>query len=270
MAKELISYDDTKPGTGLPQAVEARIDSRYATKAELSEIPDNVVTSPHGLNIRLTDDPDFIGDEGDLVFYYEIWKHYLDLGATGFTGLTPRWRESPGWVEEDGYIRYNPGSGVARAFQSVDALDARPDATDVEIVAKIRADTLYAAYSPGVIVRGSGDADTGSALILTMSSRGINLGAYVGGTWVTYRQFSATVPAGEWVWLRLRAIGNKVTGKWWVDGQAEPATWQISHTLTASQILTTGWAGLQTGSNGGHDFAAVGLALDGATAPVAP
>ena len=270
MAKKLISYDDTKPGTGLPQAVEARIDGRYATKAELAEIPDNVVTSPHGLNIRLTDDPDFIGDEGDLVFYYEIWKHYLDLGATGLDGLTPRYRESPGWVEQDGYIRYNPGSGVPRAFQSVDALDARPDATDVEIVAKIRADTLYAAYSPGVIVRGSGDADTGSALILTMSSRGINLGAYVGGTWVTYRNLSATVPTGEWVWLRLRAIGNKVTGKWWVDGQEEPTTWQISHTLTASQLLTTGWAGLQTGSNGGHDFAAVGLALDGATAPVAP
>lgn len=270
MAKKLISYDDTKPGTGLPQAVEARIDGRYATKADLAEVPDNVVTSPHGLNLRLTDDPDFLGDEGDLVFYYETWKHYLDLGTTGLDGLTPRYRESPGWVEQDGYIRYNPGSGVAKSFQSVDALDARPDATDVEIVAKIRTDSLTTSYSPGVIVRGSGDATTGSALILVLSSNGIHLGAYVNGSWVAYRNFSATVPSGEWIWLRLRAIGDKATGKWWVDGQAEPTTWQISHTLTAPQILTTGWAGLQTGSRGGFDFAAVGVALDGATAPVAP
>lgn len=270
MAKKLISYDDTKPGTGLPQAVEARIDGRYATKAELAEIPDNVVTSPHGLNLRLTDDPDFLGDEGDLVFYYETWKHYLDLGATGLDGLTPRYRESPGWVEQEGYIRYNPGSGVAKSFQSVDALDARPDATDVEIVAKIRADALTSAYSPGVIVRGSGDATTGSALVLVTSSKGIHLGAYVGGTWAHYQTRLATIPTGEWIWLRLRAIGDKATGKWWVDGQAEPTTWQISHTLTTPQILTTGWAGLQTSSGGGHDFAAVGVAVDGATAPVAP
>ena len=270
MAKKLISYDDTKPGTGLPQAVEARIDGRYATKAELAEIPDNVVTSPHGLNLRLTDDPDFLGDEGDLVFYYETWKYYLDLGATGLDGLTPRYRESPGWVEQDGYVRYNPGSGVAKSYQSVDALDTRPDATDVEIVAKIRADALTNSYSPGVIVRGSGDATTGSALILTLSPKGFHLGSYVGGAWAEYQSQLATIPTGQWIWLRLRAIGDKATGRWWVDGQEEPTTWPISYTLTVPQLLTTGWAGLQTSSRGGHDFAAVGVAVDGATAPVTP
>lgn len=270
MAKKLISYDDTKPGTGLPQAVEARIDGRYATKAELAEIPDNVVTSPHGLNLRLTDDPDFLGDEGDLVFYYETWKHYLDLGATGLNGLTPRYRESPGWVEQDGYIRYNPGSGVARAFQSVDALDAQPDATDVEIVAKLRADRLFAGYAPGVIVRGSGDADTGNAYLMTMNTRGVHLGGYVNGEWVNHRTADGAPPANTWIWMRLRAIGAQVTGRWWVDGDTEPTTWHLSHTLAEPELLGSGWAGLQTSSGGGHDFAAVGVAVDGASAPVAP
>lgn len=279
MTKKLISYDDTAPRTGLPEVVEGKLDMTYApatgstvyaTKSDLTEVPDNLVTSPHGLNLRLTDDPDFLGDEGDLVFYYEIWKHYLDLGATGFTGLTPRWRESPGWVEEDGYIRFNPGSGVAKAYQSVDALDTRPDATDVEIVAKIRTDSITSVYSPGVVVRGVGDADTGSCVVLSLSTGSLNLGAYVDGNWVGYRSHPTTIPAGEWIWLRLRVTGNKATGKWWVDGQEEPTTWQISHTLTVPQLLITGWAGLQTASRGGFDFAAIGVAVDGATAPVTP
>ena len=52
----------------------------------------------------------------------------------------------------------------------------------------------------------------------------------------------STVTGTEY-WLRVRAVGSILQGKWWTDGSAEPAAW--TQVVTDTNITTTGNIGFQ-------------------------
>ena len=242
----------------------------YATTSDLAAVTAGMVSSPQELNVVLTDDPDYSGSNGDLVFRYQTWRTFLDLGATGLTPLTPRAVTSPRWTAEAGFVRHGAGTTL-RTAQAVAELDAQPDRTDVEIVCKMRVPSYGPTYGPSVIVRGSGSNRDITGISLSMTTTGIALGYFIVGTWTTlFPTVDFTPPTNTWVWLRLRAIGGQISIKYWVDGATEPSGWARQYTVTNSALLQPGWAGITATSSQQMDFAAIGVAVAGATAPTSP
>lgn len=179
-------------------------------------IPDGVVTSPQALNMVLTNDPNYEGSEGDLVFLYEMWKHFTVLDS--LAEITPRWATSTRWSEQAGFIRHTSGS-VLRTAQSLNAFDSQPEKTDVEVVAKVRAATLSGGHSPGVIVRGSGETAGANGVTALAANKNVVLGRYSNGAYSEWGQFSLDFSPGQWLWIRLRTIGDQISLRCWLDGR---------------------------------------------------
>jgi hypothetical protein len=64
---------------------------------------------------------------------------------------------------------------------------------------------------------------------------------------------------------RFRFIGNALKGKLWVDGSAEPGTWDL--TVTDASVLVSGYFGLGSWWVGTTEFLTFSAALCGLTAP---
>lgn len=83
---------------------------------------------------------------------------------------------------------------------------------------------------------------------------------------------SVTYTAGTKLWIRARVEGQRVRGRVWADGSAEPSMWHVDQTITSTPI-PSGGVGLATSSSSGNtnvspvftwgDFAAYDLTPDG-------
>jgi hypothetical protein len=140
-------------------------------------------------------------------------------------------------------------------------------AADMEVLAQIENTVNNNSSISEVIVRQSADGrecyradiDTSGNMFrvrrqLSPSSGGILL---VGSV-------SFTCSTGVRYWVRLRAIGSRITAKVWQDGTAEPAGWMIDEENT--DITAPGYAGSR-GYRIKPWIHCFGVGLNGATAP---
>lgn len=236
-------------------------------------VPDGVVTSPQGVSLEITNDPDHIGEDNAIVFLYETWQHFADLSTDGLTKLTPRLEPSTRWTSEDGFVRHAKGT-VLRTAQTIDALDEQDDRVDVEIAVKMKSPTQGEYFTlPSVVVRASGEGrDSASLIYFTVHPTKAVLGRYVNGEPIEGRRVVNFPDRGTdaWTWVRLRVIGNRAQARFWEDGETEPDTWLIEDTITEPELLGPGWVGLFSAGIATADYAAIGVANSGATAPTGP
>lgn len=274
MTDKFVTFNEGRSTTtGLPQVVDTKIASRYATKAELQSavIGTGGVVSPSVSRIIASSDPDTPLIEGDLLLVYEDEKYFYDLSDNGLSLISPKYTSSPRWSSEPGYVQHLGGSAV-RTGMSITELDAR-NLGDVEVLSRVTATAYGSGFGPTIAVRGSGDSADACMLGLSLSSAGLHLGAYRSGTWVSYTNRPFTPVAEEWMWMRLRAEGRNIKGKCWPDGEEEPDSWQITYTMSASDaaLMTAGWVGILAAATNTQRWSQIGVAADGATAPaVAP
>lgn len=120
--------------------------------------------------------------------------------------------------------------------------------TDCDIKARLKTDTK-ATLQNGIGVRISGVAQFAeSGYFIQLASRAqvgydILFGEYAAGAFTEHGNSGQTFnwSAAQYVFLRLQAIGTTIKGKYWFDGDAEPANFQFSVTDAS---LTSGGVGV--------------------------
>jgi hypothetical protein len=119
-----------------------------------------------------------------------------------------------------------------------------------------------------VQVRVSGGSGSESAYYLEYRLEGggqARLSKLVGGTFTSLGLQNFAWRASNLLWLRLRAQGTQIMGKFWRDGAAEPSHWQFNVTDTS---LTSGAVGVGAlNFQGIRDFDFVGIGTAGDAAP---
>jgi hypothetical protein len=171
-------------------------------------------------------------------------------------------RSTTGWTE-----RFNTGNAstavVSDAFRvtqssngsygfSWDTIDGDADRDDVEVMAKVR-HAAYAsnAYAVGVFARGSVGVNCYAAVmrsITTGSSKAaMTLAVASDSTGVPIdSSLEATIGANNWCWIKLRVNGTTIQSRAWLDGTAEPGTWNCD--VTDATHAGVGWVGIYTNS----------------------
>jgi hypothetical protein len=92
----------------------------------------------------------------------------------------------------------------------------------------------------------------------------IRLRKIVANTTTSLNSPAITWTPNTWYWVRLRAIGNAIKGKYWQLGSAEPAAWTAE--ATDSDITAAGYAGLYSSNAVDPSFGYIAVA-PGSPAP---
>ena len=209
-----------------------------------------VVKSIPVRRIITSSNPDEYLSEGDLLLVIDPLKR-LYRRLDSMEGITQRWNTDRWDIATDSpsgdSVSLHTSGSLARRLASVDAVSGL---ADVEIVARIKASsfTPSGGSSPGLVLRGSGNAgsETGYTVSVGDGNR-IVLGKFVNGAYTAMAYISATIPVGEWLWMRFRALGSRIQVKIWPDGTSEPAEWL--RTVSDSSISAGGWIGPSASTN---------------------
>ena len=185
-----------------------------------------------------------------------------DLAWDTFTRTeTDTWGDASSghtWVEAGGVASDRSVDGAV----GVITLQASPstvrlqqvleDVADCEILVSITPDQLAtgAAFLPGMLLRAAGDYYRCRLVLGTDASVGLQVTrvtTVIGGTVSTHYTYSA----GTKLWLRVRIDGQRVRGKTWPDGTAEPGPWLIDETVETDPIASgaVGITGSAFGTN---------------------
>jgi hypothetical protein len=95
------------------------------------------------------------------------------------------------------------------------------------------------AYRPKVFIQPSGAVQVHAGLVVNNSESSIAPSVVVPGL---------TYTANSWLWFRAEVSGTNPTTirvRVWLDGQAEPSTWQYSVTNSNAAVQTAGAIGLR-------------------------
>lgn len=168
------------------------------------------------------------------------------------TGWTERWATGEGAVVSSGGNLVISKSSESNEYGvSLDAVDSDGDRDEFEVLAKIRFNTQASAgRTVGVFGWGSGAGGSESGIL-----GGLRYADNDGSDWqpiVLTFQAGTDAPvdfdvgsnvAGTWYWIRFRGVADGgIYARMWVDGDAEPVTWQIGR---ASGIAAAaGWVGI--------------------------
>lgn len=208
----------------------------------------------------------------------------IDLFSNGTgaapDGCTARWTTSSMTYTENspppGYVRaaITGNTGNRRLLQ----LDEAPASADIEVYTKIRASRPPTVNTSvmGAATRASGavGAENGYTAHLYTDPSLVNqfrLNRYSAGGVSTLGAINFAWVINTWYRIRLRCIGSSIKAKIWLDGDAEPGTWDID--VTNSDVTAGGWNGMWTflgGASGGtenFDFDFFSYATNSGTAP---
>ena len=157
-------------------------------------------------------------------------------------------------------------------FISWDDIDADANRADVEVLTKVRSSSISGAQFQ-IRVRGSGTSGSPTAYtILYNGSNGrFEMFKDVAGVGTLLTTITASLSANTFYWLRYRVVGTALKFKFWIDGAAEPGTWNSE--ITDSDIAAAGWVGLGAFTKAGnrdYDVVAVGTNGDTAALGVSP
>jgi PKD repeat protein len=160
-----------------------------------------------------------------------------------------------------------PSAGANRA-----ALLNSVSATSVDITFRVRVNKLPSGgnlYIYGEARRNASNAYRPKLIILPNGTVQVHAGVVVNntesalGSPVTVAGLSYT--ANSWLWLHAQVSGTNSTTiriRTWLDGQAEPATWQYSATNSTAALQTAGSVGLRCYVSGGISNAPLTLNFD--------
>jgi hypothetical protein len=195
---------------------------------------------------------------------------YFDpcTSLSGFTELG--WNANTNWVIDgtSGFIRKS--ADVSLDALRIDAIESDGTRDNVEVVLRVRRETMNTTYRYIMLVRGSTtDEATITGYGLGYTTTAIRAVTRAGGTWTstlaTTSGLAAIASDEDW-WLRFRANGTAIRVRRWKDGDSEPGTWDIDTTdstySTAGNVL-----GLTTTVTALMTFSAWGVGTNGDTAP---
>ena len=200
--------------------------------------------------------------------------------STNFSGYTTgdapsdwtsRWNAISATVEE---VAETEGGKVLRFVAATDtrralSWDAVGSASDVETLTKFRIlDASVVRTVWPARIRGGGEAGSESSYDAYFSTGGSGGGhrlhKYVSGA---STNLTSNLPPDlntDWRWLRLRVNGTSLQYRTWLDGEAEPGSWDGD---ASDPSLTTGWVGIGQFSEGTVEFDVFTVGTDGDTAP---
>ena len=256
-----------QPGTLTSAAVIGKIESH---------VPADVVTSPYGVRILVSDDPDTPLEEGDLLLVFappptEFFTDFTDsaVGAPP-VGWSTRWGAENYYkvvAEPDGtggvVLREEGAPSIVNRSLAWDAVGTQ---SDVEIVMRYRNRANTGPIRPALRLGDNPErcyhAGIRNANAYTIDYRnGTDTGI------LAEEPHTFPSPSG-WLITRMRAEGNQISVKTWADGQPEPDVWDLTATDTT---ITDGAVGLRTfASAHWREVDWVGVAIDGRTAPMEP
>jgi len=112
---------------------------------------------------------------------------------------------------------------------------------DVEVLARVR--WTYGYYRCAyVVLRGSGTTNE-NGYLASFQDYGTNsfyLYKMTNGSLTSLGYVTGTLELNTWYWVRFRVEGTALKAKYWADGEAEPASWQIENT---DATYASGWVG---------------------------
>lgn len=88
---------------------------------------------------------------------------------------------------------------------------------------------------------------------------------YVGNDYSRPYAEDISYGAGDWIWVRFRADGDQLQGKYWGHGEEEPSSWSFD---IQDSNLSSGWAGVGSFPWDSQEWDYVSLGVDGAPAPM--
>ena len=193
--------------------------------------------------------PDEHLSEGDLLLVTEP-PELLYRRFESMDGVTQRWNVGSWDIATDspdgGSVALHTVGSSARRMASVDAVSGM---ADVEAVARVKASAFShsGGSSPGLVLRGSGNAGSETGYTASVTDARISIGKFVNGAYTALAYAPETIPVGEWLWIRFRAFGSSLQVKIWPDGTSEPAEWR--RTVSDSSISEGGWVGPSASTN---------------------
>ena len=204
--------------------------------------------------------------------------YYTDFSEYS-TGVIPSdwsdvWRSGSGYtVETVGGSIYGgqdlQTSITGTAFNRLCSWDDVSAAhADVEILALLMQDgSIPTSSGISIAVVGRGDASDGDGYMAGLDNSADQFQIKHNNS--VLGSASWTESSGEYFWVRFRLNSTSLDAKIWVDGDAEPGSWDIS--ITDSTNTAAGYQGFYQRRHGGTkhcDYFAVGTAGD--TAPDPP
>lgn len=199
--------------------------------------------------VVMSTNPEEYLSEGDLLLVTEPLKR-LYRRLDSMDGVTQRWNVGRWDIATDsldgGSVSLHTVGSRERRMVSVDAVSGL---ADVEVVARIKASAFShsGGSSPGLMLRGAGNAGSETGYTASVTSTQVSVGKFVNGAYTALAYIPATIPVGEWFWYRFRAFGSSLQVKLWPDGTSEPAEWL--RTLSDSSISEGGWIGPSASTN---------------------
>lgn len=263
MSDKFVTFDEGRSTpTGLPQAVDAKINTRYATKAELNSaiIGTGGVVSPSVSRIIASTNPDTPLNDGDLLLVYAPPVSMVEDFTEGMAAWSPMGHPHS-WAHEvidgDGMVTVTPAEDAGRGFLTSDTVG---EVDDVEVVVKMTSTVVSAFMGTGVGIRLSGapgsengyvvyplKPDGGGPLEMTMARYNDGVLIPIGA-----RQIPFEVDASSFFWVRVRNESGRLYVKFWADGDDEPAEWQAD--VSGHHVSTPGRVGLVPGSRPRKNF----------------
>lgn len=261
MVDKFVTFNEARPRTGLPSAVDAKIEGRYATKVELQSaiIGTGGVVSPSVSRIIASSDPDIPLNDGDLLLLYAPPVSVVEDFTEGMEAWSPMGHPHS-WAHEvidgDGMVTVSPKAGAGRGFLTSDAVG---EVADVEVVAKMTTTEVTDAMGTGVVIRLSGapGSETGYLVYLLKDGTGslqMVMARYNDGVFsiIGSRPIPFVVEESAFVWVRVRNAAGRLYVKFWADGDTEPAEWQAN--MLGNHISTPGRVGLAPGTRTRKNF----------------
>lgn len=160
-------------------------------------------------------------------------------------GWTSRWVEPSYWSigEDEGtrggkVLNFAPGS---RRFLTWDLVDEDPERADVEVLMRVKSDTMLAVF---IWLRAVGELNNRQAALVRggVSSNNLFFAYQVEGVDNLANRGFLRTTVGEWVMLRVGVQGEEVRLKIWEAKNPEPANWNSVMVLTA--VVDPGWVGV--------------------------
>lgn len=176
--------------------------------------------------------------------FYEDFNSYSD-GAFG-TVASPAWSvQSPGagdWTQviaSGTVVVSRTGSGAATNVLVFDTPGAQSG--DIEILSKFKVDMSAPQLTAvGAVLAASDSQSYGLSFIDAANVRLYRFNANQGQMTSIAASIAFAVPDQGYVWVRLGRSGTTIRAKIWLDGDAEPGSFQTSGTNTALTDLKAG------------------------------
>lgn len=262
MSDKFVTFDEGRSTpTGLPQAVDAKINTRYATKAELQSaiIGTGGVVSPSVSRIIASFDPDIPLNDGDLLLVYDPPVSMVEDFTEGMEAWSPMGHPHS-WEHEvingDGMVTVTPETGADRGFLTSDTVG---EVADVEVVVKMTTTAVTSSVGTGVGIRLSGAPGSENGYLVYLvkppeESLQVAMARYSDGvfTAIGVRPISFELDADSFIWVRVRNESGRLYVKFWADGDDEPAEWQAD--VSGHHVSTPGRVGLGPGSRTRKNF----------------